>query len=548
MRLGFLVRLRPTGPWRIGPDSGARDRVETIYHSDSMYSAVTAAMARVGRLEEWLAATAANPDGSEVRFSSCYPFQRKTMFVVPPRSVWPPPASAKIRYKGARFVPLQLVASLLADQPVDETRWLLDGASECLLPSDRNEGPFRATLRSSAVVDRLTPGACDVHTTACLEFATGCGLWFLVGFASREARERWAGPVKTALRLLADTGFGGERSQGWGRSEMPEFVDGDLTGFVLPPRRPKPPRAATAAVIATPPVAELAVEPLPAIDAPLPAADALPAADPLPSRDGDGAVPGETAEPPASEPVPEPLADARGSEPNQDAGEAEVTETPAEEPAPPEKTEDGAPSPVTEQPVAEEPAPPDEAAPVGEAPIAEVPAKESEEEAPPPVTEEPTAEETAAESTQEPAAEEPVTAAPAAEVPEVETPVAEERAEEESDEGYLAAESAEEPAADEAIPAQQAWWMLSLFTPNAADQVDWSRGKYALVVRSGRVESEARHGDLKTPANMIQEGSVLISDTEPRGGARNVAPESFPHPVYRAGFAVAIPIPLRVTP
>ena len=50
MRLGFLVRLRPTGPWRIGPDSGARDRVETIYHSDSMYSAVTAAMARLGRL------------------------------------------------------------------------------------------------------------------------------------------------------------------------------------------------------------------------------------------------------------------------------------------------------------------------------------------------------------------------------------------------------------------------------------------------------------------------------------------------------------------
>jgi hypothetical protein len=46
---------------------------------------------------------------------------------------------------------------------------------------------------------------------------------------------------------------------------------------------------------------------------------------------------------------------------------------------------------------------------------------------------------------------------------------------------------------------------------------------------------------------MIQEGSVLVCDEEPLGGARNVAPESFPHPVYRAGFALAIPIPLRVT-
>jgi hypothetical protein len=378
-------------------------------------------------------------------------------------------------------------------------------------------------------VDRVTRAAVDVHTTACLEFSPGCGLWFLVGFASREARERWAGPVKTALRLLADTGFGGERSQGWGRSEMPEFVDGDLTGFMLPARKPKPPRAA---VIATPAVAELQS---PAVENPSPTV-----ADPLPSRDGDGAVPEETAESRASV---EPLADARGAEPSKDAGEAEMTGTPGEEPTPPDDAEDDAASPLTNEPVAEEPAPPDDAASVSEEPITEVPAAENEEEVPQPVAEEPAAELIATESTEEAAP-----AAPAAEVPQAGAPAAEERAEEEFVEEDLVAESSDESAAAEPIPAQQAWWMLSLFSPNAADQVDWTRGKYALVVRSGRIESAARHGDLKTPANMIQEGSVLVSDTEPRGGARNVAPESFPHPVYRAGFALAIPIPLRVTP
>ena len=55
-----LVRLRPTGPWRIGPDSGDRDRVERIYHSDALYSAVCGAMARLGTLDEWLDATARN--------------------------------------------------------------------------------------------------------------------------------------------------------------------------------------------------------------------------------------------------------------------------------------------------------------------------------------------------------------------------------------------------------------------------------------------------------------------------------------------------------
>ena len=44
---------------------------------------------------------------------------------------------------------------------------------------------------------------------------------------------------------------------------------------------------------------------------------------------------------------------------------------------------------------------------------------------------------------------------------------------------------------------------------------------------------------------MVAEGSVLIAGAPPAGTARDVAPEGFAHPVYRAGFAVAIPIPYR---
>lgn len=101
----MLIRLHPTGPWRIGPDSGDRDRVDRVYHSDTLYSAVSSAMAQLGELEAWLDATARRPDPA-VRFSSCFPFQGDTLFVVPPRILWPPPPSAKVRWKGARFVPL----------------------------------------------------------------------------------------------------------------------------------------------------------------------------------------------------------------------------------------------------------------------------------------------------------------------------------------------------------------------------------------------------------------------------------------------------------
>ena len=71
MPSGLLIRLRPTGPWRIGPDSGVRDRVDRIYHSDSLYAAVSAAMARLGMLEDWLEATARATEPA-VRFGSCF--------------------------------------------------------------------------------------------------------------------------------------------------------------------------------------------------------------------------------------------------------------------------------------------------------------------------------------------------------------------------------------------------------------------------------------------------------------------------------------------
>ena len=71
------IRLRPTGPWRAGHRTGDRERVDAVYHSDALYSAVTHAMSSLGWLEEWLDATARAHDGSVVRFSSLFPVRRR---------------------------------------------------------------------------------------------------------------------------------------------------------------------------------------------------------------------------------------------------------------------------------------------------------------------------------------------------------------------------------------------------------------------------------------------------------------------------------------
>jgi CRISPR type III-A-associated RAMP protein Csm4 len=436
MKPGLAVKLHPTGPWRIGPDSGARNRVDAIYHSDSLYSAVTSAMARMGSLEDWLDATArstARAGAPLVCFSSCFPFVEEVQFVAPPRTVWPPrsPAlmSAHVRWKSARFVPLGMVQTILTGKPLDENRWSVDGDSGCLMPGKR-QGPFRAGVRWNAAVDRLT-GATDRHSVGCIEFRPGCGLWTVVAFADDAARDRWQGPVKTAFRWLADSGFGGERSRGWGRAEAPEFVEGRLPGMILaqspdvwPPPVQEPPTE-------RPPVQEPPEEPW------------LPDPDPEPQLPPDD---------------PDPFSDPLPAAPA-------LAATPALAAAEPQLPADPAPLAV---------------------------------------------------------------AAVSVDAPALPTAQA-----------LRAAPAAAEPHA----PGLTAHWLLSLFSPAAADAVEWSRGSYTLLERGGRVDSPAGSGALKKLVQMVSEGSVLYAPAAPHGAAPDVAPEGFAHPVFRAGFAFSIPLP-----
>lgn len=208
-------RLRPAGPWRAGHHAGDRERADAIYHSDALYSAVTHAMDSLGWLENWLDATARAAGNPAVRFSSLFPFAGDTRLITPPRTSWPPSGAGKLYVRAAKLVPLEVAQRGI----MQESRWSVDGASECLLPGGTS-APFEVVMRSAAAVDRLT-GQTEPHRTACLEFAANAGWWGLIDTGDGS----WEDRVKAALRLLADSGFGGERSQGWGRARDPEFSD-----------------------------------------------------------------------------------------------------------------------------------------------------------------------------------------------------------------------------------------------------------------------------------------------------------------------------------
>jgi CRISPR type III-A-associated RAMP protein Csm4 len=433
MNPGMVVKLRPTGPWRIGPDSGARNRVDAIYHSDTLYGAVTSAMGVLGSRDEWLEATA-RASAPAVCLGSCFPFVEEIGFVAPPRTVWPPssPAvtAARVRWKSARFVPLGIVQAILAGERLDDGQWTVDGASECLLPAGR-PGPFRTGVRWNAAVDRLS-GTAERHSTACLEFRPGAGLWTVVSFADDAARDKWSGPVKAAFRWLADSGFGGERSRGWGRSEAPEFVEGVLPEMILAARPVKPagdqgPRAGE-----IPPVEEPASQP-PVEEPPVPEEKPV-------------------EEPPRSPETPDAEIAAVAGEPEASA----MSDSPA--PGPPPAPSSGSDA-LSGAAGASDSAPSTVSAPTS------------------------------------------ASASPSGSAP---------------------------------------FWLLSLYTPSAGDSVDWERGSYTLLTRGGRVDAS---GELKKQLPMIAEGSVLYAGAALRGSATDVAPDGFAHPVFRAGFAVSIPLP-----
>src|SRR5579875_3367520 len=89
-------------------------------------------------------------------------------------------------------------------------------------------------MRNRAAVDRVTGAAVHPQTRAGVEFEPGSGLWTVARYADGGAQEAWNERVTAAFRLLADSGFGGLRSSGWGHAAAPEFQRGRWPGLLMP--------------------------------------------------------------------------------------------------------------------------------------------------------------------------------------------------------------------------------------------------------------------------------------------------------------------------
>jgi CRISPR type III-A-associated RAMP protein Csm4 len=83
-------------------------------------------------------------------------------------------------------------------------------------------------------VDRVTRIGREVNSLACVEFEPGSGLWTVARFQDAAAESAWDERLRAAFRLLADSGFGGGRSKGWGQTQPAEFQAGAWPALLLP--------------------------------------------------------------------------------------------------------------------------------------------------------------------------------------------------------------------------------------------------------------------------------------------------------------------------
>ncbi len=134
MSSAVLVRLRPTGPWRIGPDSGDRDRVDRVYHSDALYSAVCGAMFRLGEGGAWLDATARASSSASCALEFLFPVSCVDSVRGPSAKCVAASSVVENSLEGRAFCAFERGGNAACGQASERRCLRIDGPSECLLP------------------------------------------------------------------------------------------------------------------------------------------------------------------------------------------------------------------------------------------------------------------------------------------------------------------------------------------------------------------------------------------------------------------------------
>jgi CRISPR-associated protein Csm4 len=237
MMQGTVVyTLRFRAPLHIGERGIGQEETLDYVPADTLFSALCtmwSLLYGVQSLTDDLL-TRYGDSGREPFFlTSAFPFAGEVRFY--PKPLRPPnsdPESAK-RWKSIRWVSERVFQAYLNGKPIDpepegntpsdEAKLRLQD-SEILIHRDERQSlkdfwdyeaddlrVYRTAVVPRVVLDRIS-NASQIWHFGEVHFTQGCGLWFAVQFGEASFRA----PFEACLRLLGDTGLGGERGAGRG--------------------------------------------------------------------------------------------------------------------------------------------------------------------------------------------------------------------------------------------------------------------------------------------------------------------------------------------
>lgn len=255
-----LYHLKPGSAFHLGQRGVGQEGTAVFLPADSLFAALLAAWVDFGRSPETLVKPFTEDDGRNAPFllTSALPYAGEVRFypALPLSLLNLSEDSVENRLKelkAVQFFSEAIFKKAVAGEALDE--WLPDpgtaqpgdkglymqrkelwlaadeiaGLPAAMQKDGKKERP-RQTLRRLRVwktskvprvaVDRIR-NASNIYHTGRLTFSPGCGLWFGIAWRQPELAVGPSGQtlrqaIDQALKLLADTGLGGERAVGYG--------------------------------------------------------------------------------------------------------------------------------------------------------------------------------------------------------------------------------------------------------------------------------------------------------------------------------------------
>ncbi len=228
-----IYRLRFRSPLRIGERGVGLETTRPYVPADTLFSAVCSAWRELyGARALTAELLQIDGDGAKAPFllSSAFPFAGDVRFFPKPLAYAPNqlaiPDDQGKDFKRVQFVSQAIFAKLIAATAVTfDKNHCGNGGAVWIDPSEKaalahfaaepeNDEFWRINVRPRVTLDRLT-SASQIWHIGSVHFKEGAGLWFATSFAANAATNL---PTKfdACLRLLGDTGLGGERGGGYG--------------------------------------------------------------------------------------------------------------------------------------------------------------------------------------------------------------------------------------------------------------------------------------------------------------------------------------------